>query len=233
MPTSVNLLSEVISTILISVLATSATNSGQSSLPDRGNPPLTGALVTMSVASSDQRGTAEPCHAAPSVCQFKCILCRKRFWKKKVLVNRSAKCRGTRSNPDGSRWYCRAWRCRFNDQCPSANLACPICGAYKPPEFRPSLPAPEALPTTASGSAFLVDPSPTSTVLEAPADIVDNLLRPTQVLPEDRELEEREWQRYVENRPRSSFLADNTTQGATEVQLPLYGNVVARTLTEV
>jgi hypothetical protein len=233
MHTFENLLSEVISTILISVLATNTSDSEQSSPLIRGNPPLTETLVTMSVASSDQRGTAEPCHTAPTVCQFRCILCRKRFWKKKVLVNRSAKCRGTRSNPDGSRWKCRAWRCRFNDQCPSANLACPICGAYKPPEFRPSLPAPEVLPATASGSASLVDPSPTSTVLEAPADIVDNLLRPTQALPEDRELEEREWQRYVENRPRSSVLADNTTQGATEVQLPLYGDVVARTLTEV
>ena len=187
----------------------------------------------MSVAPSDQRGTLGSYQAAPPVCQFKCILCHKRFWKKKVLVNRSAKCRGTRFNPDGSRWYCRAWRCRFNDQCPSASLACPICGAYKPPEFRPSLPAPEVLPATASGSAYLVDPSPTSTVLEAPADIVDKLLRPAQVLPEDRELEEREWQRYVGDRRRSSFLADNTTQEETEVQLPLYGNVVARTLTEV
>ena len=189
--------------------------------------------MIMSVASSDQRGTAEPCHTAPTVCQFRCILCRKRFWKKKVLVNRSAKCRGTRFNPDGSRWYCRAWRCRFNDQCASASLACPICGAYKPPEFRPSLPAPEVPPAAASGSAYLGDPSPTFTVLEAPADIVDNLLRPAQVLPEDRGLEEREWQRFVEGRRDSSSVANSTTQGETEVQLPLYGNVVARTLTEV
>ena len=42
---------------------------------------------------------------------------------------------------DKFRWRCKAWRCRFNDQCSEANAACPICGAFKPPEFQSLQPA--------------------------------------------------------------------------------------------
>ena len=90
---------------------------------------------------------------------YKCISCGKRYWQKKVLVRRSAKCRGIRYHPDGSRWACRAWRCRFNNQCTGANAACPICGAYKPPEFLPDQPVPATDPALPSRSASLADPS--------------------------------------------------------------------------
>jgi hypothetical protein len=215
--------------MLISVLATNTSVFRTVLCPSSGNPPLAETLVTMSVASGDQPGTAEPCHTAPTVCQFRCILCRQRFWKKNVIIRRSAKCRGTRYNPDGSRWKCRAWRCRFNDQCPNANSACPICGAYKPPEFRPTLPAPEVIPAVVTGSASSADPNPASTIREVPAGHVDHLSRPMQGLPEGSDL----WRRYFESRPRSSSSADNMIRAGTETQLPLYGDVVARFLTEV
>ena len=135
------------------------------------------ALVTMSVESGDQPGATEPCHCGPAVCKFRCILCRQRFWKKDVIIRRSAKCRGARFNTDGSRWKCKAWRCRFNDQCPNANSACPICGAYKPPEFRPTLPAPETNPAIMSRSASSADPNPALASYDITTGRIDRLSR--------------------------------------------------------
>ena len=73
--------------------------------------------------------------------QFKCICCGVRYWKKNKLVRRAAQCKGVRYNSGHVRWRCKAWRCRFNDQCSEANAACPICGAFKPPEFQSLQPA--------------------------------------------------------------------------------------------
>ena len=111
----------------------------------------------------------------------------------------------------------------------------PICGAYKPPEFRPTLPAPEVIPAVVTGSASSADPNPASTSREVPAGQVDHLSRPMQGLPEGSDL----WQRYFESRPRSSSSAvqtqgvDNLIRAGTDTPLPLYGDVVARFLTEV
>ena len=113
----------------------------------------------MSAASDDQTSTAVAHHNRHAASYHKCISCGKRFWQKNVLARRAAKCRGTRYNPDGSRWVCRAWRCRFNNQCPGADAACPICGAFKPPEFLPTQPVSASSPASLSRSASSVDPS--------------------------------------------------------------------------
>ena len=68
--------------------------------------------------------------------QFKCVCCGLRYWKKNKLIRRAAQCKGVRYTSGHVRWRCKAWRCRYNDQCPEANSACPICGAFKPPEFQ-------------------------------------------------------------------------------------------------
>ena len=96
----------------------------------------------MSAASSSTGDNSVTPTSRMDASYYKCISCGKRYWQKKVLVRRAAKCKGTRHHPDGSRWACRAWRCRFNNQCVGANAACPICGAYKPPEFLPDQPVP-------------------------------------------------------------------------------------------
>ena len=123
----------------------------------------------MSVAPSDQASVPEIHHSVPTACYYKCIACGQRFWQMKVLARRAAKCRGTRYNPDGSRWVCKAWRCRYNDQCPGANAACPICGAFKPPEFLPTQPVSASSPASVSRSASSADPS-TVPAIQPPAN---------------------------------------------------------------
>ena len=86
--------------------------------------------------------------------QFKCICCGLRYWKKNKLVRRAAQCKGVRYISEHVRWRCKAWRCRFNDQCLKANAACPICGAYKPPEFQSLQPA------SASDQTSPAEPAP-------------------------------------------------------------------------
>ena len=68
--------------------------------------------------------------------QFKCVCCGARYWKKNKLVRRAAQCKGVKYISGYERRRCKAWRCRFNDQCPEANAACPLCGAFKRPEFQ-------------------------------------------------------------------------------------------------
>ena len=78
----------------------------------------------------------------PNFGQYSCVCCGQRYWKGKNLVRRAAHCKGK---------YCRAWRCRFNDQCPQADQPCPLCGTYKRPEFQPAAPAePVSNPNPAS-----------------------------------------------------------------------------------
>jgi len=96
---------------------------------------------------------------------FKCVCCGSRYWQRNKLVRRSAKCRGVKYDQDGIRWQCKAWRCRYNDQCTGAGAACPICGAFKPPEFSPTQPAHACSPAHSSGPV-----SPASTIL-APASM--------------------------------------------------------------
>jgi len=114
----------------------------------------------MSVASGDQASVSELQRSGHTACYYKCISCGQRFWQKKTLIRRAAKCRGTRVNQSGNRQACNAWRCRYNDQCPGANIACSICGAYKPPEFMPTKPVTVSSPASVSRSASSADPSP-------------------------------------------------------------------------
>ena len=73
--------------------------------------------------------------------RYKCMCCNTRYWKRNKLIRRAAQCKGVRFVPGGSRQRCKGWRCRFNDQCPLANAACPLCGAFKPLEFQSDLPS--------------------------------------------------------------------------------------------
>ena len=113
----------------------------------------------MSAASADLTSNTVAPRRRLDASWNKCISCGKRYWQKNVLVRRAAKCRGIRYHPDGSRWACRAWRCRFNNQCTGADAACPICGAFKPPEFLPDQPVFASNPAHSSRSASSADPS--------------------------------------------------------------------------
>ena len=198
----------------------------------------------MSVASGDQASATETRHSGPAACYYKCITCSQRFWQKKALVRRAAKCRGARINPDGTRWACKAWRCRYNDQCPGANTACPICGAFKPPEFMPTKPVSGSSPAFVSRSASSADPSPVP-ANQHPAD--------SRAGPLARSLYghpgcSSQWLKYIKNRSGPSGMRSQVTfvddqvvpdqQGAVPVRgtithLPLYGDVTERYLTEV
>ena len=113
----------------------------------------------MSAAPDNRTNAAVTPPSRMDASYYKCISCGKRYWQRNVLVRRAAKCRGTRYSLDGSRWVCRAWRCRFNNQCTGADAACPICGAFKPPKFLPDHPVPASSQVHLSRSTSSVDPS--------------------------------------------------------------------------
>ena len=70
-------------------------------------------------------------------------LCGQRFWQKSLLVRRAARCKGNKANDrDGRPRRCKAWRCRYNDQCPNGGDPCKLCGCVKPAEFQPTCPFP-------------------------------------------------------------------------------------------
>ena len=198
----------------------------------------------MSVASGDQASATEARHSCPAACYSKCISCGQRFWQKKALVRRAARCRGARFNPDGSRWVCKAWRCRYNDQCPGANDACPICGAFKPPEFMPTKPVSASSPAFLSRSASSADPSPVPANQPPANDCTRTLARSLYGHPDSSS----QWLTHVENNsessgmnPRALFADDQVVSDqqsfvpmrGTITHLPLYGNVIERYLTEV
>ena len=198
----------------------------------------------MSVASGEQASTAEARHSRPAACYHKCISCGQRFWQKKVLARRAAKCRGMRYNPDGSRWVCRAWRCRYNDQCPGADTACPICGAYKPPEFMPTRHVSASSPASLSRSTSSVDPSlvPAN---QPPANSYTGILAtPPYGHPDSSS----QWMASVDDNVQSlgmnlpTVFADDLVVSDQQsyvprrgsiTHLPLYGNVIERYFTEV
>ena len=198
----------------------------------------------MSVASGDQASVPEIHHSGPTACYYKCISCGQRFWQKKVLILRAARCRGMRYSPNGDRWACKAWRCRYNDQCPGANTACPICGAFKPPEFMPTKPVTAASPASVSRSASSADPSPVPANQPSANRSTSTLARSLYGHPDSSS----QWVIQVENESQGSgmnppalFADDHVVSDqqnalpmrGTITHLPLYGNVVERYLTEV
>ena len=115
----------------------------------------------MSAAPADQANFPVIQRGSHRSCYYKCISCGQRFWQKKALVRRAAKCKGTITNPViGISQACKAWRRRYNDQCPGADNACAICGTTKPPELMPARPATVSSPAFVSGPASSSDPSP-------------------------------------------------------------------------
>ena len=198
----------------------------------------------MSEVLTAQDSISETQYNPHRACYYKCISCGQRFWQKKAMVRRAAKCKGTRVNQNGIPQACKAWRCRYNDQCPGANTACAICGAYKPPEFMPTKPVSAASPASVSRSASSADPSP------VPAN-QPSANRSTSIVA--RSLyghtdSSSQWVIQVENElqgsgmnPSASFVDDHVVSDqqnalpmrGTITHLPLYGNVVERYLTEV
>ena len=81
---------------------------------------------------SNEHENASASRRKPNFGHYSCVCCGQRYWKGKKLVRRAAQCKGK---------YCKAWRCRFNDQCPQAEQPCPLCGTYKRPEFQSAVPA--------------------------------------------------------------------------------------------
>ena len=115
----------------------------------------------MSEALTVHEGVPETLNISQRACYYTCVACGQRFWQKKSLVRRAARCKGSMISPvSGKSQVCRAWRCRYNDQCPGANVACAICGATKPPEVLPTRPASVSSPAFLANSASSTIPAP-------------------------------------------------------------------------
>ena len=198
----------------------------------------------MSVAPGNEAGFSETQRSGHTACYYKCISCGQRFWQKKTMARRVAKCKGSRANQNGIPQACKAWRCRYNDQCPGANTACPICGAYKPPEFMPTKPVTAASPASVSRSASSADPSPVPANQPSANRSTSTLARSLYGHPDSGS----QWVIQVENESQGSgmnppalFADDHVVSDqqnalpmrGTITHLPLYGNVVERYLTEV
>ena len=176
----------------------------------------------MSTAPDNLAGSSETQPNGHTSCYYKCISCGQRFWQKKSMVRRAAKCRGTRVSQNGVPQTCKAWRCRYNDQCPGADAACAICGAFKPPEFLPTRPATASSPAFVSSSASSTNPSP-DPISQLPANHHSrDCFRPLYGHSESGS----QWMKHVEQREALQKLGNITL-------LPLYGDVVERYLTEV
>ena len=153
--------------------------------------------------------------------QFKCICCGLRYWKKNKLIRRAAQCKGARYNSESGRWRCKAWRCRFNDQCSEANAACPICGAFKPPEFQSLQPA------SAPDPASSVQPAPRPVAACEPASTSSSsssTIRPT--------IHQSSQFGPVVEHVTGSVIQDNAPGGIVTL-LPLLEGMTQRYLTEV
>ena len=176
----------------------------------------------MSIAPGNQAGFSETQHNGHTSCYYKCISYCQRFWQKKAMVRHAAKCRGTRVNQNRASQTCEAWRCRYNDQCPGADAACAICGAFKPPEFMPTRPATASNPAFVSSSASSASPSPD--LISQPLANHDSRAcsRPLYGLSESRS----QWMKLVEQREALQKLENI-------ILLPLYEDVVGRYLTDV
>jgi hypothetical protein len=198
----------------------------------------------MSVAPGDQASFSEFQRSGHTACYYKCISCGQRFWQKKTMVRRAAKCNGTRVSQNGDSQACKAWRCRYNDQCPGANTACAICGAFKPPEFMPTKPVTASSPAFVSRSASSADPSP-DLANQPPANLSTGALISSLYGHPD---SGSQWMIQVENASQSSgrnppamYVDDRVVsdqQNSPQMRgnitlLPLYGDVVERYLTDV
>ena len=152
---------------------------------------------------------------------FKCVSCGTRYWHKNKLIRRSAKCKGVRYDHDGTRQRCKAWRCRYNDQCTAANDACPLCGAFKPPEFQPTQPAHDCRPAHS--------PRPFS---PAYADQFSASQPSDQsyAVPPARYLQEQSEHFFAQE---SASMSQCTVPKGTITQLPLSEGMTQRFLTEV
>ena len=198
----------------------------------------------MSTAPGNQAGFSETQHNGHTSCYYKCISCGQRFWQKKAMIRRAAKCKGTRVNQHGVSQKCKAWRCRYNDQCPGADAACAICGAFKPPEFMPTRPATASNPAFVSRPASSANPSSGYANLSPANHSSGACISPLYGHPESGS----QWMTHVGNvsripgrNPSTPFVDDcviSEQQDSLQRQgnitlLPLYGDVVERYLTEV
>ena len=147
--------------------------------------------------------------------------CGARYWQKNKLVRRSAMCRGVRYSQDGTRWKCKAWRCRYNDQCTGANAACPICGAFKPPEFLPTQ------PTHVSSPALLPRPTSPASATRTPASLPTDTFCCDQPKQHCHEQTDQFPVQTMTSMNRSCVSSGSTTQ------LPLLEGMTQRFLTEV
>ena len=177
----------------------------------------------MSAAPADQANFPVIQRGTHTSCYYKCVSCGQRFWQKKALVRRAAKCKGTMTNPaSGISQACKAWRCRYNDQCPGAANACAICGTTEPSEFMPARPATVSSPAFVSRPAFSSDPRPSHSS-NSPANYspggASQVPGGNQSKPFHGD--------YVIPEQQGSFLRQ-----ANITMLPLYGDVVERYLTE-
>ena len=152
---------------------------------------------------------------------FKCVSCGMRYWQKNKLVRRSAKCKGVWHDQDGIKRKCKAWRCRYNDQCTGANAACPLCGAFKPPEFLPTQPAHACSP------AHSPRPFSPANATRAPASLPSDRLH---TIPPARYLHEQPDHSSVQN---LTSVNECIVPRGTITQLPLLEGMTQRFLTEV
>ena len=173
-----------------------------------------------SVSSSPEGGESIP-PKRTDIGKFKCICCGARYWKKNKLIRRAAQCKGVRYGFEGVRWRCKAWRCRFNDQCPEANSACPICGAFKPPEFQPAQPA---LPFSQASSP---EPTPRTHIDRDPAGPPSNGNYTAQSVRHQLE------QPDLSSAQEAISVSQDIVPSGTVTLLPLLEGMTQRFLTEV
>ena len=185
---------------------------------------------------------------APSIpqrtCYYRCIACGQRFWQKKSLVRRAARCKGNVMSPESMKIQpCKAWRCRYNDQCPEADAECTICGATKPPEFLLSSPASVSSPASLAYPASSSNPVP-DRVSQLPASSVSGNISRTLY---GHSLSGAQWMAHLENasqEPGGNASSDphmippyfpvcSDTYQSPPAPVPNLGTVIERYLTEV
>jgi hypothetical protein len=66
------------------------------------------------------------------VSPYRCALCKRRFYRNGRTFWQWTPCGGSVWNPNTQKHYeCRAWLCRYDDECPKAGTPCPCCQKVK------------------------------------------------------------------------------------------------------
>ena len=83
-----------------------------------------------------EAGFEQPGGYSVRISPFRCALCSLKFSSHNKMMRRAASCRGKAWCTKKSRFFnCRAWLCRYDDNCEEAKKPCPCCGHIKKVEL--------------------------------------------------------------------------------------------------